>query len=200
MLASEFTVTVIDFEGTGIVKGHADEPWQIGMVLVENGRVVPDKVFTSFLQVGNRPFNRHAPGRHAQLRNEIAAAPPLEQLWPSLRSWLQGSPLAAHNAATEKRYLRNTFPLHPMGPWIDTLKLARIAYPTIASHKLEEILLHMDLKARVDNLLPNLEPHDALYDAMGCAVLLEAVLALPGWESVTLDALLRSKATRYYRT
>lgn len=199
MLASELTYTVVDFEGTGVVKGYTDEPWQIGMVLFEKGHVVSERKYSSLLHVGKRPFNRYAPGRHAQLREQIEKAPHLKDLWSELRGWLQGSVLVAHNPATEKRYLKNAFPLHPMGPWIDTLKLARIVYPKIASHKLEDILLYMNLKAKVDNLLPDLEPHDALYDAMGSAVLLEAILALPGWESVTLDALFRSKATRYYK-
>ncbi len=196
--AAELPITVIDFEGTGSVSGYPDEPWQIGMVRFSNGKVLTDETFESLLRVGDRPFSRHAPGRHAQLRNDIATAPKLETLWPVLRGWVSGC-LCAHNPATEKRYLKNAFPLHPMGPWIDTLKLARIAVPNAPSHTLEDILLQLGLKTRVDALLPEKEPHDALYDAVGSAVLLETILALPGWESITIDALLRAKPNAYNR-
>lgn len=79
MLASELTYTVVDFEGTGVVKGYTDEPWQIGMVLFENGHVVSERKYSSLLHVGKRPFNRYAPGRHAQLREQIEKAPHLDR-------------------------------------------------------------------------------------------------------------------------
>ena len=65
MRASQATFTVIDFEGTGSVKGYPDEPWQIGLVQIRNGKLCPETNLESLLQVGERPFNRYAPGRHA---------------------------------------------------------------------------------------------------------------------------------------
>jgi len=198
MLATQTTITVIDFEGTGSVQGYPDEPWQIGIAQVRNGRWVPGATFESLLRVGERPFNRYAPGRHTELRSEMAAAPALQTLWPKLRPWLEGPPLAAHNAATENRYLSRAFPLHPPGSWIDTLKLVRIAYPENHSHKLEDLLGQMQLTDRLTTLLPGRSSHDALYDAVGCALLLETILALPGWETVTIDALLRARPHRFH--
>jgi DNA polymerase III epsilon subunit-like protein len=45
------------------------------------------------------------------------------------------------------------------------------------------------LKERVDTFCPGREPHDSLYDAVACAVLLEHYLSLPGWERMTVEAL-----------
>ena len=120
MLATDATITVLDFEGTGAVKGFPDEPWQIGLVQLVNGKLEPDTQFESLLRVGDRPFNRYAPGRHAELRERMATAPTLGTLWPQLRDKVEGPPLVAHNAATENRYLMQAFPLHPPRQWIDS--------------------------------------------------------------------------------
>ena len=198
MLASSTTITVLDFEGTGAVQGYPDEPWQIGLIQLRNGKVERDTIYESLLRVGDRPFNRYAPGRHAQLRKEMAAAPTLQDLWPQVREKLEGPGLAAHNAATENRYLTQAFPLHPPRQWIDTLKLARIAYPKLRSHKLEDLIVQMQLAERLEALAPGRTSHDALYDAVACALLLEMILQLPGWETVTVDALLRARPRRYH--
>ena len=192
MLASNITITVLDFEGTGTVQGFADEPWQIGLVQLKNGKLDPKSTFESLLRVGDRPFNRYAPGRHAELRDKMATAPTLQMLWPQLRGKIEGRPLGAHSASTENRYLTQAFPLHPPRQWIDTLKLTRIAYPKLKSHKLEDLIEIMDLTGRVNALVPGRAPHDALYDACACALLLESLLQLPGWTSTTIDTLLRA--------
>ena len=189
MPASDCIITAIDFEGTGKVAGYCDEPWQIGIVDIHAGNVVTDSIFESLLHIGERPFNRYAPGRHAELRDEISKAPTMQQIWTRLRPRLEGSLLAAHNTATEKRYLIQAFPLHPPLNWIDTLKLSRIAFPSLKSYRLEDLLDRLNLTERVIEILPGRAPHDALYDAVGCAVLLLKILALPGWEAVTAEAL-----------
>lgn len=198
MIASDATITVLDFEGTGTVQDFPDEPWQIGIVQVRGGKLDPDSTFESLLRVGDRPFNRYAPGRHAQLRNEMTTAPTLGTLWPQLRDRVEGPLLAAHNAATENRYLSEAFPLHPPRQWIDTLKLVRIAYPKLGSHKLEDLIDRMQLGERLQALAPGRTSHDALYDAIACALLLETILQLPGWEAVTVDALLRAHPSKYH--
>lgn len=199
MLARECAITVLDFESTGVVAPYPDEPWQLGVVSVAHGRIVSASCYTTLLHVGERPFSRHAPGRHASLRAELARAPHLPDLWPALRPRLTATPLAAHNVATEKRFLRAAFPMHPLGPWIDTLKLARVAFPTLHAHTLTDVLTAMNLGARVREILAAGEPHEALYDAVGCAAVLEAILAMPGWEQVTLEALAAARPSRFHR-
>ena len=187
-------MTLIDFESTGKISGYPDEPWQIGIARLERGRVVPESLYESLLRVGTRPFNPYAPGRHEQLRPELAVSPTLPSLWSTLRPRLEGCTLCAHNTATEKRFLRNAFPLHPVGQWVDTLKLVRIAWPSLPSHKLEDLVHVARLRERVDALCPGREPHDALYDAVACGVLLEKLLALREWKQVTLEALVNARA------
>jgi len=183
-------ITVLDYESTGSVGGYPNEPWQIGMVSLKNGRVDPASMYESLIRVdANRPFNPHAPGRHALLRDEIAAAPVLPDVWLASMPRLTGYPLCAHNTATEKKFTRMMAPMHAFSCWIDTLKVARKVWLGCASYALEDLIVLLDLDQRVAELCPGRQAHDALYDATASAVLLEYLLTHPGWENVTVGEL-----------
>jgi DNA polymerase III epsilon subunit-like protein len=187
--ARDACFVALDFETTGSVPGYTVEPWQLGMVRLRGGRVCADQAYETLLRVGDRPFNPRAPGRHAQLRDQLAVSPTPGELWPAWAAWLQGAPLVAHNIGTERTLLAKIAPFHRLGPWIDTLALVRRAYPAWTSKALDDAVAALGLTARVQSLCPDREPHDALYDAFACAVVLEHFLSLPGWEHVTVDAL-----------
>ena len=180
---------VVDFETTGAVPGYPVEPWQIGVVRMRGGKVCSGEAFESLLRVGDRPFNPYAPGRHAHLREQLAAAPSPGELWPELTGWVTGVPLVAHNAGTERGVLSRLAPLHRLGPWVDTLTLVRRSLPELASSALEDVSAALGLEARIQALCPGRGAHDALYDAFACAVVLEHFLGCPGWERVTVEAL-----------
>jgi DNA polymerase-3 subunit epsilon len=187
MLICETTLIVLDFETTGSVPGFDTEPWQVAAVVLKNGRVDPSQTFESLVRVDiNRPFNAYAPGKHHKLREDIAAADEVSRVWKKLEEWVIGRPLAAHNVATEKKFLRQMAPMHQFGPWIDTLALARQAWPKAPSHKLEDLIAGLRLEPRVKELCPRGEAHDALYDAVACAVLLEHLLTQPSWERLAI--------------
>jgi len=187
--AREACFAVVDFETTGAVPGYAVEPWQIGIVRMRAGRVCEGESFESLLRIDDRPFNPRAPGRHAQLRDRLAVAPTPGELWPQWALWLTGVPLVAHNVGTERTLLTRLAPLHRLGPWVDTLALVRQAYPALASKALDEVTRSLNLTVRVQSLCAGREAHDALYDAFACAVVLEHLISLPGWEHVTVAAL-----------
>lgn len=174
-------ITAIDFEGTGSVQGYADEPWQVGLIQLKGGKVDSATAYERLLRVGDRPFNPYAPGRHRQLRAALREAPTLPEIWPELKARIEGSVLVGHNIATEKRYLTRAFPLHPPQAWVDTLALSRWVYPGLASYKLEDVLASVGLVPEWQRLQPGREAHDALYDAVGSAVLLSHFLQLPVW-------------------
>ena len=85
--------------------------------------------------------------------------------------------------------LRSAAPLHPCGPWIDTLKLSRAAWPDAPSHALEDLVPALGLAPAVAALCPGRGPHDALYDAWACAVLLVHLLSSPGWGNRSAEEL-----------
>jgi DNA polymerase III epsilon subunit-like protein len=188
--ASETPITVLDYESTGSLRGFPNEPWQIGMVSLVKGQVDPASMFDSLLRIDiNRPFNLHAPGRHDMLRHEMTVAPTVEELWGRVRGRITASPLCAHNVSTEKKFLRAMAPMHHFGPWIDTLVLARKAWPGRPSYALEDLVNDLSLKPQVQALCPGREAHDALYDAVASAALLSHLLQQPGWECATVAEL-----------
>ena len=198
MLARDAVITVIDFETTGVVEGFAAEPWQFGIVRLRDGRVDASSFFTGFIRIGERPFSPHAPGMWMQHLGEIRTAPPLANWWPKFQPHLRCDAMAAHSIGTEKKILRSLAPLHDHGLWIDTLKLARLAFPDWKSHTLEDVIAKLDLLPRIAKLCPGRASHDALFDAVAAAVLLEHLLAFPAWRDATVDALAAVRPKAYH--
>ena len=177
----------LDFETTGTVAGFPNEPWQLGIVAIEDGKVLPCTKWETFFRVdAARPFSPRAPGRWAELRNELDAAPAFMETWPELAERLVGVPLVAHNAATERTVLEHRAPLTPFGPWIDTLRLVRKHWPILKSYALGDLIRTFGLERDVLALCPGRTWHDALFDACAGAVLFCHVRRLvPG---VVIDA------------
>ncbi len=190
----------LDFETTGAATEEQNLPWQIGVVVLQQGRVNLARSFTSLLRVPrDYPFNPYTPGRWARLREELACAPTLQELWPVLRPLLQGRPLVAHNISTERGILSQEFPLQSFGPWVDTLTLARAAFPGQKDYKLENLVPSLGLLPVLQKRCPGLSAHDAFYDAVACATLLESLLAAPGWQQLSVSQLASIRPCRSAR-
>lgn len=188
--ATVFPYCAIDFETTGSVPGFRNEPWQIGAVAVApDGGVERARRVESLLRVDpGRPFNKWAPGRHGELRREIAASPTLAEFWPEVAPLME-LPLVAHNAGTERSILAAAAPLHRPALWIDTLALSRLVWPDAPSYALEDLAPALGLAPRLGRVCPGRSPHDALYDAFACALVLETVCSLPGWSGLDAERL-----------
>ena len=189
MLIRETDIAVLDFETTGSVPGFDVEPWQIGLVVLRKGRIDGASLYESLICVDkNRPFNAYTPGRHHTMRDEISAAPCAAAIWKTIAPAVSDLPLAAHNVAVEKKFLRKIAPMHPFENWIDTLALARRAWPGAPSYKLEDLVAGLKLEPRVREFCPNHSAHDALYDAVACATLLEHLLTISGWGNLEIQS------------
>jgi len=165
-------LVALDFETTGVVKGWPNEPWQLGYVAIDDDGVVAGSQREMYFQVAaERPFSPRAPGRWAELREQLAASPTFMEQWPDLAADLVGVPLVAHNAATERTILEKRAPLTAFGPWVDTLKLVRKYWPLMESFALGDVIRIFNLQSQVDALCPGRTWHDALYDACAGAVL-----------------------------
>lgn len=190
MLARDVNIVAIDFETTGQVQDQLNIPWQIGAVCIMKGLAYPKYRLSKYLRVpADYHFNPYTPGRWAELRNVLAECSSLQEEWPVLKPWLSGHCLLAHNVPTERKMLGQAFPMHEFGPWIDTLRIVRIAYPELESHALSDVLDYLKLTDRVSEECPDLAPHDACYDAMGCAFLFEYLISLPQWHDVSVEYL-----------
>ena len=144
------------------------------------------------IRVGNRPFSVYAPGRYEELREEISLAPDMQELWSDVKEIFNQADIAvAHNTPTEKHILGEYYPFLGTINWVDTLKLARMIYPNAKDYSLSALLRGLKLYDVVYKICPGREEHDALFDAVGCAILLEHFLELPGWKSISVEKLLK---------
>lgn len=196
-MISDHTFAAIDFESAGAARGKTDVPVQIGLAMwsVAKGHCNP---FVSFIRA-DRPITWAAQKVHGIHSDDLADAPPLMSLWPSIKGSLGGNLVVAHGYGTEKRYLR-AFPAHGFGPWIDTLLLARAAWPNLPSHALGDLCDHFQLTQQVSELVPDKTWHDALYDAVASLVLLEHLITEFDLSQSSIELLLHPDTSEWHRS
>jgi DNA polymerase-3 subunit epsilon len=136
----------LDFETTGYENGGTNEPWQLGVALVDNFEIVETREW--FFNSSVRP-----------------EAPQLSEQWDEFFPFLSGRRLVAHNIATERTVLTRLAPLTKWGPWVDTLRLAKAKYPRLPSYALGDLCATFGCVP----VMENRTWHDALYDAVACA-------------------------------
>lgn len=165
----ELRFTAIDFESAGAARGRTDVPVQIGLASWPPGNE-PGDLFDSYLAC-DRPVTWSARKVHGIRDEDLVGAPRLQELWPTLKKHLGGAVVVAHGKGTERRFLR-AFPGHGFGPWVDTLLLARAAWPEQLSHGLSGVCDFCGLSGKIESMVPDRRWHDALFDATASLVLL----------------------------
>lgn len=163
--------TAIDFESAG--SGRQDLPVQIGLCQwsLASGH---GNAFVSYLHHPEGP-SLQAQRIHGISVAQTRDAPALRELWPTLQAQLRVGAVVAHGKGTEKRFLR-CFPSHGFGPWVDTLLLARAAWPDLPNHALGTVCDHLALTPLIQQHCPHRQWHDALFDATASLFLLEHVV------------------------
>ena len=185
-----------DFETTGWTPESRNLPWQMGIARFSGPGFQEVRLFETLLRVPlEQVFNPYTPGRWAKIRDELSVSPALTEFWPQIHAFLSSSQAAvAHHVATERGILGDFFPCHLSGlPWLDTVVIARTAFPRRRNYKLENLLPDLSLSPQAEAICPGRQPHDALYDAVACGVLLRHVLAFPPWSTADPETLARLK-------
>ena len=188
--------TAIDFESAGAARGMTDSPVQVGLASWSMGGGHGD-AFVSYLAT-DQPVQWSARKVHGIGPEDLADAPSLLSLWPELKQRLAGAVVVAHGKGTEKRFLR-AFPGHGFGPWIDTLLLARAAWPELGDHSLGALCRHWELTEKVRAIVPEKSWHDALFDAVASLVLLEHLLDSHSLAGHPVECLLRPDTSEWHR-
>lgn len=188
--------TAIDFESAGAARGMTDSPVQVGLASwsVETGHA--DR-FVSYLFT-DQPIQWSARKIHGIGPEDLADAPRLLSLWPDLKSRLSGAVVVAHGKGTEKRFLR-AFPGHGFGPWVDTLLLARAAWPELADHSLGALCETHDLTATIREWVPERSWHDALFDSVASLVLLGHLIDSHGLAENPVTTLLHPDTSAWHK-
>lgn len=193
----EVAWAAIDFEGTGTAPGQSDEAVQIGIAVMAPGLAPSRDFFRSYVRPGGR-LTRAATAVHRITDTDLEGAPALSSLWPEIKSRLSGAVVVAHGAGTEKRFLR-AFPMHGFGPWIDTLALARALWPELPDHSLAAVIGACGLERDVRDVCPDLDWHDALFDAVASLALLRHCILRHMMERAVVGQLASPDAAAYYR-
>jgi len=194
---SQLRFTAIDFESAGAARGMTDSPVQIGLATWSLAAGHGDP-FVSYLHT-DQPIHWSAKKVHGIGTSDLADAPSLLALWPELKRRLAGAAVVAHGKGTEKRFLR-AFPGHGFGPWVDTLLVARAAWPELPDHSLGALCEARGLSATVRKLVGGRDWHDALFDAVASLVLLAHVIEACDLGEHPAEALIQPDTSRWHRS
>ncbi|MEX6504125.1 3'-5' exonuclease [Pseudomonas zhanjiangensis] len=129
-------IAVIDFETTGLSPAQQARATEIGVAIVEGGRIV--ERYQSLMNSGAwvPPFIEQLTGiSNAMLRE----APPAAQVMAEVADFVGDTPLLAHNASFDQKFWDAELTLiqrRRVQPFACSLLLARRLLPQAPSHKL----------------------------------------------------------------
>jgi DNA polymerase III subunit epsilon len=170
------TLTALDLEGTGAQDRDDEAILEIAAVPLARGHPDLDNAYCTLVNP-QRPVPRRpwiSPGLTTQV---LAAAPAIADIEAELARRLTGAIIVGHNIGVDWRLLSRRCPsIRPAG-LLDTLRLARLACPGEKGNSLARLLDRHQLTAQVTRLAPASQPHRALWDATGAALLLRALAA-----------------------
>jgi DNA polymerase-3 subunit epsilon len=152
------TYIVFDFETTGLSPNMGDRAIEVGAVLVENGKIT-DK-FQTLMNPGKRiPALIES---YTGITNKmLATAPTNAESMANLLRFIGNTPLIAHNASFDKKFLENELKLigkTATQPIACSLLVARRLYQEAPNHKLKTLIEMNHIKVSGDF-------HRALADA-----------------------------------
>ena len=165
----EFRATcfvVIDFEGT-TPTGHRPEPIDVAALALrlQDGRLTETARFTALMTPPEHaPLTRFDTEQTGITAAMLGGQPDAATVLAGLDARLDDPPylLVAHNAPTEAGILfdyRTACPRLAATDFLDTLRLARVAYPELPSHRLDMLLHHFQIPMPVDlhRAMPDVE-------------------------------------------
>ncbi|MQA87243.1 MAG: 3'-5' exonuclease [Streptosporangiales bacterium] len=184
-------IVALDLEGSGAQDRDDEAILEIALVPIIDARPALHAAYTTLINPG-RPVPRRpwiSPGLNDDV---LAGAPTIDQVRPEFTARLSGRIIVGHNISVDWRLLHRRCPaIHPKG-LVDTLRLARHVHPEEKRHGLLALLHRHNLTGQVTELAPSSQPHRALWDTIGTALLLTALIdSLPGEDTPNLGELLR---------
>lgn len=153
--------TAIDFE---TATGKRSSACAVGIATVENGVIT--ETFHSLIQPpGNIYFGMNI-GVHGIRPADTETAPTFHDLYPEIRNRLQGRKLVAHNESFDRSVLRRTMEHYELD--YAELALSERWECTMRIYKAKGFVPYK-LNACCERIGIELQHHEALSDAIGCA-------------------------------
>jgi len=128
---------------------------------------------------------------HGISNEDVADAPPFEEVATDVMQWLEGPPIVGHNVRVELELLSPVLPCWRLAAAYDTLRVARRLLPKQEKHGLQFLGAVLGLEDAASLAVGGGTAHSAAYDAAMSAILLERLLApLPQREreEIMIDA------------
>lgn len=179
-------IHIIDFEGT------PDCVLEYGVVSFLNG--VIQQVYTQECKPPYAP-NPYVLRQIGSLDPDNESKKLFSENWSLFSDLRRSGVFCAHHACVEDSFLSASWPftsqcmdfknktmVNTWGPWLDTHGLARNFFPSLSNYKLEGIVRHFGLMSILEECVNKYTPrhrnkwHNALYDALGCAVVLDYII------------------------
>jgi len=139
------SVIVFDFETTGMSPAFGDRPIEVGAVRIEQDMIV-DR-FQELMHPGCTIswFIESLTG----ISNEmVAEAPPCEEVMARFADWIGDTPLVAHNAGFDRKFLDaelTRIGRERTNAMACTVLAARRLYPEAPNHKLATMVRHLGI-------------------------------------------------------
>ena len=153
--------TAIDFE---TATGKRNSACAVGIVTVENGEITEE--FYSLIQPpGNAYFGMNI-AVHGIRPADTANSPTFQEIYPEIKTRLQGRTLVAHNEVFDRSVLKRTMEYYTLD--YTQLGLADRWECTMRIYKAKGFVPYK-LNACCARLNIPLQHHEALSDAIGCA-------------------------------
>jgi DNA polymerase III subunit epsilon len=141
------TLTVLDFETTGLSPQGGDRITEVGLVRIEGGRITAR--YESLVNAGVR-IPSFITAYTGITQAMVDAAPPAWQVVEEMLSFVDGAPILAHNASFDHRFFvrecNRVGARAPLGRFLCSLRLSRRVYPHFESHSLGEIARHLGVR------------------------------------------------------
>jgi len=134
----------------------------MGIAFVENGKIVDAKSW--LIKPPELRFNRRNISIHKITEDDVINKPEFDQLWPEIKTYLDGSMILAHNASFDLFALRDILDYynldHPDIKYCCTMQMAQKTWNYLPNHKLKTIVEHFEIDTK---------RHEAQADAITCA-------------------------------
>lgn len=155
----------IDFE---TANRYSNSACSVGLVKFRNGQIVDE--YYSLIKPPVMSFDAMNIKIHGIKPTDVRFAPDFATVWEKdLIGFIEGLPLAAHNASFDMNVLRALFKTYQIEPgslrYICTVSVARKTFPMLENHRLSTVAAHLGL---------SLNHHQALDDARACGNILKS--------------------------
>ena len=162
----------VDVEGNG---ANPPETIELGIVEMDGLQLTGNVKHWQF-----RPRREISPDViriHGITNDDIADAPPIEDVIDDILLWLEDSPIVGHNVRVELDALSRVLPDWKPVAAYDSLKVARALLPNEEKFGLERLGDVLGLKDAASQAVGGGAAHSGPYDAAMSAILLERLLS-----------------------